>query len=308
MDETKPDTTDNIIAAAKARRDRADPSIYDAFLVTPHIHVDKASLEKQIRDLQRGWRRHLLPSLRLLVRLSLIVILSIKRIMPFDLGSEALLNRLGVWFMGRMISPEALDYILRHFHIETSLINFVARNAGADDVQEVSLRPLRVAELGSVDGRNAIKSHDINIYNLMLDLGYSDQARIKAPLPLDAIDFSPLYIGPIDVEPRRRRLVNFDLDTGIYIMIVFLGLFLTDKEIERAITSLQLDEPLLATLANLTGDDQFRYWAPMKFTHWLGYTSDVVRDLRWHMMVTEYAYHRLLTLAAQQRARAGQGS
>ena len=85
-----------------------------------------------------------------------------------------------------------------------------------------------------------------------------------------------------------------------YLLEIFLGIFLTDKDIERAVTSLQFDESLLATIASITGDDQFRYWTPMKFTNWLGSTSDIVRDLRWHMMVAEYAYNRLLESEEKQ--------
>jgi len=285
-----------IVAEYLARRDRDDPSVYEAFLVASQVYVDKVSQDRQNRDMQRGWRRYLLPPLRIVARALLIIILSIKRIVPFNLGSERLLNRLGVWFMGKMISPEALEYILRHFHIEASLINFTARNCGGSDVQEVNLRPLRVEELGDFDGINAIIRHDINIYNLILDVGYSKDAQINQKKSLDELDFSPLYIGDIDVEWHRTRAVNFDLDTATYIMVVFLGVLLTDKDIERAVTSLQFDESLLATIANITGDDQFRHWTPMKFTNWLGYSSDITRDLRWHMMVTEYAYNRLLEL------------
>ncbi|GAB3280444.1 hypothetical protein GCM10027589_07390 [Actinocorallia lasiicapitis] len=62
---------------------------------------------------------------------------------------------------------------------------------------------------------------------------------------------------------------------------------------ERAVNSFQLDETLLASIANLTGDQVFRTWTPVKFGNWLGKSNDVGRDLLWHFMVNEYAHTRL---------------
>jgi len=77
---------------------------------------------------------------------------------------------------------------------------------------------------------------------------------------------------------------------------------LTEREYERAVCSFQLDESLMAMLANLTGDDAFRGWTPMKFFPFLYIPWDVPRLLFWHCVVHEYAHGRLVEAWAEQRA------
>lgn len=278
-----------------AVRDRDDPDFYEAFLVAPHIQIDPEDQRRQNQDLKRFSRRYLYPAVRVISKFLIIVIMSMKRLLPF-VGSETLINKLGVWFIRNMLSPQAAYYFIQHFHTETNLINFIARNCDAEDVHEVDLRPVTIDNLGDYNGLNAIKLHDINLYNHILDLGHSSVANVNKSKPLNELDFSMLRIADIDVEPERKRICNLDMDTGLYVMGIFMALFFTDKEIERAIISLQFDESLMKTLAKLTGDDQFCYWTPMKFTNWLGYSSDPVKDLRWHMMVHDYAHQYLKSL------------
>ena len=119
-------------------------------------------------------------------------------------------------------------------------------------------------------------------------------------LPLEEINFSALELPSIEINTEQKRWLNFDIETAIYIMVFFLVLYLSDEEGEKAALSLQLDESLMASLAHLTGDDAFRRWSPMKYTHWIRYHFDVVRDHRWHMMTIDLAYNRLMEIREQQ--------
>jgi len=250
---------------------------------------------RQNRDLQRASRRYLYPVVRVASIPVIKLIIAIKRLLP-KLGSQWLLNRLGVWFIKRMLSPEAGYYFLQHFHVESNIINFIAVNCDAESryIKKVNLYPINIDELGEHEGSNAILQHDTNLYNLILDYGRTANESRKFRQDLD---YSMLKIGKLDVGSERDRLVNLDMDSGLYIMAIFMALFFTDREIELAITSLQFDESLLASLAKLTGSNRFLTWTPMKFTNWLGYSSDPVRDLRWHMMTLEYAHNHLIEIS-----------
>jgi len=76
-------------------------------------------------------------------------------------------------------------------------------------------------------------------------------------------------------------------------MSIFFCLLTTEDEYERAVNSFQLDESLMASIANLTGDLVFRSWTPLRFSPWLAIHRDVARDLYWHALVHEYAHGRL---------------
>jgi hypothetical protein len=275
-----------------AARDRDNPSIWEALAVDPTMPIPADSRAVQIRNLRRGSRRHLRPVLSVVCRLMIVVTLGIKRIGPLQrLGSERVLNWLGPRFLRRCCSPETLETVLRHFVIESQLINVVARNSGAEDVATVALMPIRAADIADDHGLNAVIRHDANIFNLVIDLGHSVDADLSAR---DQLDLSGLDVPAFDLDPDVRRWINLDLESALEVMCVALALFMDFPTAERAINSFQLDESLLAAVSDLTGDPVYRTWAPVKFPNWLGTSGRVARDLHWHMIVNEYAHTRLV--------------
>ncbi len=305
-----------VTANEPPRPDRANPSIWDAMAADPLLHVDDRSRALQVADSRRWTRRHLRPVTRMACMAVVWTALAVKRtVPPLRRGSEAMLNRIGPRFMQRWTSPEALELVLRHFAIETQLVNFVARNSGGP-VPEVDLLPRRAAELGDWRGQNAVVRHDANIFNLFIDLGSTPGVDVHTPRRPEDLDFSMLTLPSVDVEPATRRWLRLDLQSTLDVIVATLAVFMDHDTAERAVNSLQLDESLLAAVANLTGDPVFRTWAPIKFTNWVGMTGDVGRDLHWHFIVTEYAHTRLCrmrdavaaTSAAPGRVAAGAGA
>jgi hypothetical protein len=289
--------------ARAGRRNRLDPTLWEAMAVDPNLHVTPESVECQVRNLRRGHRRHTLPIVRAVCKVVVGLSLFVKRLLPVPLGSERALNWLCPRFLRRFCSPDTLELVLRHLAIESNLINFVARNCRAPDVAEVDLHPrcaADVAEHIDADGTvlNAVVRHDANIFNLVIDLGESAVADVHTPKPLDELDFSMLEIPAFDLEPEVRRWVNLDLESALQITVATLAIFMDFRTAERAVNSFQLDETLLASIANLTGDPTFRTWTPVKFANWLGVTGDAGRDLYWHVIVNEYAHTRLQWMAA----------
>ncbi|MCB9660879.1 MAG: hypothetical protein R3B40_19310 [Polyangiales bacterium] len=296
--------TDLAPVARKAQpRDRDNPGLFHALSVDPTLPMDPASVASQVRDAQRWTRRYLFPTVKVLVLVALRLVLIVKRVLPVQLSSQRLLSWGSVFFGRWFASPEAAEFILRHFVIETQIVNFIARNAGRGDVAEVDLLPTRPEHLGHWDGMNATIRHDVNVFNLVIDLGESEVADVHARVPLAQLDFGMLAMPPIDTLPDARRLLSLDTYTTLYVSCFWIAFCADEPVLERAINSFQFDESLLTTLANLTGDDTFRSWTPVKFPTWLGSpTFDPARDLHWHMLVHEYAYHQLLRHRAAQAA------
>lgn len=276
-------------------RNRRDPSLYDAFRYDVNLLVDPEIHEQVIRDLQRPSRRWFYPAFRWFVRFSVVVILSIKRLLPF-LQSVRALNALSIWFARHMVSEEALRYLLLHFHYETAVINFIARNCGSQQVETVDLEPACPEELGDHDGINAMLLHDFNLYNLVIDLGQADDLSLDTPVARDQLCFEGMEPPTFSIPPNSSRWINLDIDTTCYVTGFFLVLLLSEKDFTRALTSLQFDESVMETLSKITGDQRFLFWAPMKFVNWMSHYDDPAKALRWHMYVMEYAYHRLLQL------------
>ena len=85
-------------------------------------------------------------------------------------------------------------------------------------------------------------------------------------------------------------------------MNIPFALCLTAGEYQRAVHSLQLDETLVACLAELTGDVTFRTWRPEGFTVQPRTARDVPRAVYAHAVICEYAHARLRELRDRQGA------
>jgi|GEM_PF-696839 len=280
------------------KHDPDDPEMFDVYRADPTIAADKHGLEWLIADQQRWTRRYLLPLVRVFSIVVVALIVGTKRICPIQWRWHGAIDWLCVWFIRRYCSPQVAYLLQRHFVVETNLMEFARINAGADDVEPTTLRPVTIPELGE----RTVLRHDFNMYNFIIGMGQSDQADVFDAVDLDKLDFSMLEIPAFDVEPKRFRWINIDILTSLYLMNIPFCFFLTEREYERAVCSFQLDESLMAMLANLTGDDAFRGWTPMKFFPFLYIPWDVPRLLFWHCVVHEYAHGRLVEAWAEQRA------
>jgi AraC-like DNA-binding protein len=285
-------------ALVRRTLDRNDPSLFDAIERDPVSAIDPAVRTLLARDLGRATRLYVYPVVRVLVKMFIFSVILLKRIIPFRLQSHAALSAWTNWFSRRFAGPEAQTFMLRHFIIESQLVNFVARNASQGRVPEVDLLPTSIEQLGDFKGQNAVALHDANVMNLFIDLGDTPDIDVERRRELHELDFSMLEIPELTIH-TTGQWVNFDLPTVIYVSAALIAVFFDDRTIERAVNSFQLDESLLAAIANMTGLESLRALTPLKFTHWVGTTGDAPRDLHWHMLVHEQAYGQLLRLKAQ---------
>jgi hypothetical protein len=141
------------------------PSLWEVMAVDPSIPVDQATMRLVIRD-QRS-RTLLYPWVRILSRVAVTLIAGGKQLCPVRFSAHATMDKLCLWFLRRFVSPDAVTLLIRHFIVETDLLNFCARNAGAPGVSEVTLRPSTLGELGD----RAVIEHDLNVYRVLRLLG-----------------------------------------------------------------------------------------------------------------------------------------
>lgn len=277
------------------------PLHFHALRVDPATPLSERTAELLHADLQRWTRRYLRPAARFTSLAAVSAIVALKRLLPFQFSSHSLLDRLGVWFVRRCVSREGGELLLRHFIVETLLIRFVARNSGLPGIPEPDLMPTTFEGLMG----HAVIRHDINMYRLIIDTGERLRASGRYKCERRAsLDFSMLDVP--DITPDECfRLINLDLGTALYFMNIPFA-FLTSEDVyEQAVNSFQLDEPLLAHLADITGDGVFRSWGAQQSLGWLDINRDVPRALYLHAVVHEYAHTHLCRLAAQSHRSAG---
>jgi hypothetical protein len=248
--------------------------------------MDPRALELLARDQQRWSRRYLHLPASVLSRAVVWLSCLVKRVLPFQFASHRTMDRLCVWFLRRFVSPEAAELLIRHFIVESNLLNLIVANSGATGVAPVTLRPTTLAELGG----GAVIEHDRNVYRVLLELG---RAGVR-PGPAGVLDRSMLHVPPIDPERGTRRLAHLDIETALCLMNIPFALFLRADEYRLAVNSLQLDERLLELLSDLTGDLVYRTWRPAGFAVQLRTSRDVPADVHTHAVICEYAHARLL--------------
>jgi hypothetical protein len=277
---------------------RALPLHFDALRVDPTMLLSERVAELLHRDLQRRSRRYMRPIARILSKLVVWGIVTLKRVLPFQFSSHGLLDWLSLRFLRRCVSREGGELLLRHFIVETALIRFVARNCGLPQVREPDLLPTGFNGLLG----HAVIRHDINMYRLIIDVGESLRraGRIRCDWRA-APDFSMLEVPAISPDLEARRLFNLDLGTALCLMNIPFALLTTEGIYEQAVNSFSLDASLLSHIADITGDDNFRVPRSGQSLAWLAIDGDVPRSLYRHAMLHEQAHTALCRLAADHR-------
>ena len=151
---------------------RENPQVWDALRCDPALPVDKDVIEWLSQDQQRWTRRYLLPWVRLFSCAVCALMTTTKRMIPIPFRWHSGIDVLCIWFVRRFCSPTVAYFLMRHFVLETNLMNFVTHNVGADDVEIFDLKPTQIPMLGD----NAVIRHDMNIYRFLIDLGRSTSA------------------------------------------------------------------------------------------------------------------------------------
>ena len=183
--------------------DPSGPSLWEVMAVDPSIPIDQATLRLVIRDQRRRSRTLLYPWVRVLSRVAVTVIVVGKRVCPVRFSAHATMDRLCLWFLRRFVSPDAVSLLIRHFIVETNLLNFCVRNAGVPGLPEVSLRPRTLAELGN----RAVIEHDLNVYRVLFALGRRGPPgrRDRADLDFGMLDIPRHRSGTADPPPAQPR-------------------------------------------------------------------------------------------------------
>ncbi|MDP9074304.1 MAG: hypothetical protein M3N98_09050 [Actinomycetota bacterium] len=265
----------------------AGPGIADALRWDPTLPLDPRVVSLLIADQRRWSRRLLLPAIRLGSRGAVAAIVAVKRLVPWQWSSHRSIDRLAVWFLRRFASPETGELLLRHFVVETGLINFIAAHAGLAAGQRADLIPVTLDQLGD----DSVIRHDLNVYALAVNLGRAGWPGTAAAARECGSSF--LAIPALNAEPERRRWLNLDVQSALCLMNIPFAFWTTEDEYERAVNSFQLDDMLMACLTRITGDPTFMTWRAMAGRGWLGIARDVPRELYWHALVNEYAHTHL---------------
>lgn len=278
-------------------RDRRNPNTWDTIYLDQAIPVDPVAKAYMIQDLQSWTRNYLLIPIKLVANLLLALIMTFKRLLPFQFNAYSLMHRSAAFFLKHFVSPEACYLIVRHICLGSNIVNFLIDNGPDPKIEKSQLYPRTVDDLA----KDAFLEHDLILYNFVLDYHEAQQTN---PYWLEEVQRRGLNynsIQPVEVEvdfSQRRPWQILDLESAIELFKVFYSLCLTSDEFTRAVISLQFDENFAIYVTRITGDSQWNHL--IKNRHPLAPNSpfQAARDLMLHGIISEHL-HRYLEIRQQ---------
>ena len=280
--------------------DPRDPNPWLAMYLDHSTPIDDAVKRAWLADSSSRSRQFVLPFVRPLARTMIVLIQVIKVFLPRKLAFSRAMHRLLAWGMENFISPEANWLILRHFHLGSQVLGFIASNAPV----EVPVNPLQPGAISDVR-EDMFLVHDLNLYNFIIRLNQNLQAAGRELEYVAQPDLSMIHQPGLRLEdmPRRRR--NFlDLQSSIELFTPIYQALLTDSDFWRATNSLQLDETIGLYVATLL--DAREHLILLNNRHPLIPMSTLRAGFRLtlHGLSTEMLHAFLMRLQASQAAAA----
>lgn len=234
--------------------DRRDPNPWLALYLDRSIQLDDEAKAALLISMGSRSRQFLLPVMRPLARLAMIAIQLIKIFIPKGFTSSRVLHRLIYWGLKYFVSPEANFLILRHFHIGSEILAFIASNV---PIVKMQLNPLKPEKLEDLLDDLFLK-HDLNLFNFVIELNKQLRAQGCDIEPQQPVNFAAITDGPFRLAAFPRRWTNvIDVQTAIELYTPLYQLFLTDHDFWRAANSLQLDETIGVYVARILNSAQY---------------------------------------------------
>jgi hypothetical protein len=229
--------------------DPRDPNPWLALYLDRSTPLPEPIKRAWLSDSSSRARQFLLPFVRPVARTCIVLVQIIKVFTPKRLAFSRTLHKLLAWGLKNFLRPEANWLILRHFHLGSQSLAFIAANAPVP----VETSPLKPQGFADLEDEMFLK-HDLNLFNFVIRL---NRALSDAGLDLERVehaDFSMIEEPDLRFEDMPRRWTNFiDLQSAIEMFTPVYQLFLTDSDFWRATNSLQLDETIGIYVATLLG-------------------------------------------------------
>ena len=281
----------NVKSSASAHN-RLDPNTWDLVYLDNAIPMDEGAKAYMVKDLNNWTRSYLLIPIKLIANILLAIIMTFKRLLPFQFKAYGLMHHSAAWFLNNFVSPEACYLIVRHLGLGSNIVNFLIDNGPNPQIAKSQLYPRTVSDLAD----NAFLEHDLILYNFVYDYHQAEKNNPNWVEQIKARGLNYDSIRPVKVDidfTKRRWLRILDLESAIELFKVFYSLCLTSDEFARAVLSLQFDESFGIYLSKITNDYQWNHVITNRHPLAPNSPFSASRALMLHGIVTEYMHKYL---------------
>ena len=287
----------NVKSSASAHN-RLDPNTWDLVYLDNAIPMDEGAKAYMVKDLNNWTRSYLLIPIKLIANILLAIIMTFKRLLPFQFKAYGLMHHSAAWFLNNFVSPEACYLIVRHLGLGSNIVNFLIDNGPNPQIAKSQLYPRTVSDLAD----NAFLEHDLILYNFVYDYHQAEKNNPNWVEQIKARGLNYDSIRPVKVDidfTKRRWLRILDLESAIELFKVFYSLCLTSDEFARAVLSLQFDESFGIYLSKITNDYQWNHVITNRHPLAPNSPFSASRALMLHGIVTEYL-HKYLEISSKR--------
>ena len=231
---------------------RMPASLTEALDGDSSLPLDEVAKKYWLKNLQNPLRKIVLPTLRILLSITLHIMYYVKRLLPIQWKAHGFLQWQICFFMKYFVRPEANILILRHFQAESNLLNFVIDNSGDEKVEPVNIYPKMIGDLMV----QTFVHHDQGVLMTMRDLKKPDRSK----WPIEQSQLSWKNWNPIRIEYGidRKKFTQFlDFETAHELFKTTFCFWLTSKEYEAAINSFQFDHSVGLLIDEIVGASHF---------------------------------------------------
>jgi len=246
--------TDAAARLAELGHDPRDPNPWLALYLDTSVPFHPHAKAAILLDSSSKSRQFVLPLIRPFCRLGLCLFKLLKTLVPNAIASSWLLHQSIYRGLKWFVSPYANYLIMRHFHMASELLQFVAVNTRG---VEMKLNPLYPQSLHDLV-HDVFLKHDLNIYNFIIEINRQLNEQGLELEPVSSLDYDCVTDGEFSIEQMPKGWLNFlDLESAIEIYTPMYQLLLTDSDFWRACNSLQLDETIALYATTLMNDHRF---------------------------------------------------
>lgn len=237
---------------SKSSEENPDPWL--ALFLDRSIQIDDEAKAALLISMRSKSREILFPLIKPFLWLILHLVTAIRILVPNLFSSSRILHRMIYFGLKTFVSPEANFIILRHFHIGSEILAFIASNVKDTKVKLNPLKPLRLENV--LD--EIFLKHDLNLFNFIINLNSELRAQNRQIETPDKLNFDCITDGEFSIEAFPNRWTNFlDVQSAVEIYTPVYQLFLPGSDFWRAANSLQLDETVGLYISRLLGNNQY---------------------------------------------------
>ena len=121
--------------------DRLDPNTWDLVYLDNGIPMDAMAKAYMVKDLNNWTRNYLLIPIKVIANILLALIMTVKRLLPFQFKAYGLMHHSAAWFLDHFVSPEACYLIVRHLSLGSNIVNFLIDNGPDPQITKSQLYP-----------------------------------------------------------------------------------------------------------------------------------------------------------------------